>query len=592
MSDALRLGVLPERLRRWPHLPAFWPEARLLPWPAGAEALLLAEGDAVPRRAGALPLRRVTAAPFDPPAFAGHHAPPVLFEPGAAAQRPVPPGLAAWIARERLGGPPGLADPGAAALGLPARAAVVAFSPAAAERAVAEGRRVVLARDPWAGAAPPPVAGAAVLAGRWSPWTLLDAAAELRGAGWGMALLAGLAGVPTPGAPVASLAMARWADPFRRRPCTPEEAVEWLLLWRDRAAENRRVAVCLGVARWKHRHVGALLGHEAGPPAFAASVAGALRLARRRQGGIAVWSSRERPGLRGQGVAVLALEDGFLRSRGIGARFRPGASYCLDSRRAYYDPAGPSDLERILREGISDPRLLARATALRAAIVSRGIGKYHLDGEAPALRAPAGRRVLLVPGQVEDDASVRLGGGAIRSNLALLRAVRAAEPGAWIVYKPHPDLEAGYRRGRIPQAVLAEVADEVVTGAPLSGLFGQIDGLHTLTSLSGFEALLRGVPVTVWGRPFYAGWGLTEDRSPEGFPAGRRGVARGLDELVAATLLVYPRYLDPLTRLPCTAELVLERLEDPSAWPVAPWSWHRGVEGGLRRWLAGLAGRR
>ena len=38
--------------------------------------------------------------------------------------------------------------------------------------------------------------------------------------------------------------------------------------------------------------------------------------------------------------------------------------------------------------------------------------------------------------------------------------------------------------------------------------------METMTSLAGFEALLRGKPVTTHGQPFYAGWGLTEDICP------------------------------------------------------------------------------
>jgi len=102
--------------------------------------------------------------------------------------------------------------------------------------------------------------------------------------------------------------------------------------------------------------------------------------------------------------------------------------------------------------------------------------------------------------------------------------------------------------------------------------------------------LLRGVPVTCWGTPFYAGWGLTEDRAP--LPPGRRGVPRTLDELVAAALILYPRYLDPVTLLPCPPEVMMERLDDPAVWRVSPLTLHRGIEGFLRGTLARLAGRR
>jgi capsular polysaccharide export protein len=60
-----------------------------------------------------------------------------------------------------------------------------------------------------------------------------------------------------------------------------------------------------------------------------------------------------------------------------------------------------------------------------------------------------------------------------------------------------------------------------------------------------------------YGVPFYAGWGLTVDHGPV---PSRRTTPRSLDELVAATLLIYPRYLDPLSGLPCPAEVVVVRL--------------------------------
>ena len=88
-----------------------------------------------------------------------------------------------------------------------------------------------------------------------------------------------------------------------------------------------------------------------------------------------------------------------------------------------------------------------------------------------------------------------------------------------------------------------------------------------MTSLMGFEALLRGKTVAVHGRPFYAGWGLTEDASGAGFDRGR---ALTLDELTAAALILYPRCIDPETRLPCPPERVLEALAEERAAPRGP----------------------
>jgi capsular polysaccharide export protein len=150
-----------------------------------------------------------------------------------------------------------------------------------------------------------------------------------------------------------------------------------------------------------------------------------------------------------------------------------------------------------------------------------------------------------------------MGGCGLVSNLELLSRVRERAPDAYIIYKPHPDVLAGHRRGVIPDRDCLRFADEIVGDVPIASLISMVDEVHVNTSLAGFEALMRGKKVTAYGVPFYAGWGLTEDLGP--VPA-RRTARRTLDELVAATLLIYPRYLDPVTGLPCPAEVVVERL--------------------------------
>ena len=163
---------------------------------------------------------------------------------------------------------------------------------------------------------------------------------------------------------------------------------------------------------------------------------------------------------------------------------------------------------------------------------------------------------MLVPGQVEDDASIRLGSPQLRSNLELLGAVRERHPDAFILYKPHPDVEAGFRRGHIPRQRAASLADLIVSKGSILHLIGVCDQVETITSLAGFEALLRGKPVATHGQPFFAGWGLTEDLCP----VSRRTRRRSVDELVAAALILYPRYIDPVTGLACSPELLVKRL--------------------------------
>lgn len=618
MNSPSTIAFLPGALRRMPHLPAFWPEYRAVH--ADGDWLALEEG--LPAPAGTPRILRFAPGPFRAPVFGKRHAPVALLmsePPSLGIAPPDAMAAAARVAEARVGGEPGLPDPGWAGLGLSRREAVLVLDPCDAARAgqarealaragaAAAGRPLLLARDPAAPARAAPVlaapAGARRLAARLSAWTLLDLAADLYGASPEMALLASAAGVPVEGRVpdpashfAAILAATRCADPFLGRPWDFAQAVTQLAEWNRAQAENRPVTVCLGMSWWKQERVASLFAHAGGGPAFTGSPARALRQARRRRRAgevaIASWARAAPPGYReacaAAGVGLLTVEDGFVRSRGLGARFLPGASYAVDAEGTYYDPAMPSALERILSTAEFPPALLARAAALREAIVGRGVTKYNLGGATPVLPAVPGRARLLVPGQVEDDASVRLGGGAIQGNLALLQAVRQAHPDAFIIYKPHPDLEAGFRKGQVSARALAEVADQVVTGAPLQGLLPQVDALHTLTSLSGFEALLRGVKVVTWGQPFYAGWGLTEDRNPP----PRRGRELELDALVAATLILFPRQVDPVTGLPCPPEVILERLEDPSAWKLPRLSLYRGVEGRIRAAFARWRGER
>ncbi len=365
------------------------------------------------------------------------------------------------------------------------------------------------------------------------------------------------------------LAATRWADPFRGQPSTAEDGLALLALWRREAEANRGIAALLGMAGWKQAAIAAAFAQDGPPAIFARDEAEALAVAREREGGIAVWATRAAQGLaarcRAAGVPLHWVEDGFLRSVGLGVDFIPSASLAVDPVVPHYDASKASALERLLAETEFTPALLARAAALRAAIVARGVTKYNLPGPAAPLPATPGRRRSLVVGQVEDDASIRLGAGRVRTNLALLEAVRREEPGAFIVFRPHPDVETGYRRGYLPRREALRFADAVAGGGDIGTLFAQVEALHAITSLAGFEALLRGLEVTAWGRPFYAGWGLTRDR--EAMP--RRGRALALDALVAGALILYPRYLDPVTLLPCGPELLLERLADPAGWAPA-----------------------
>ncbi|MWD27997.1 capsular polysaccharide biosynthesis protein [Aquicoccus sp. SCR17] len=343
----------------------------------------------------------------------------------------------------------------------------------------------------------------------------------------------------------------RWYDPYRDRLCELEQAIDAAEAQARAWREDRHGWIAGGMRLWKRRHVQQMFGAERAV-VFENDAGKARNRAARDGRRVMAWASAA-----GDWRDAVRVEDGFLRSRGLGAELVPPLSLALDDLGIYYDPSRESRLERLLNAAPDLPaHALARAQRLHRALVARGVTKYNTGGALPAL--PEGHRIL-VPGQVEDDASITRGGGEVRRNLELLRAAREANPEAVILYKPHPDVLAGLRPGAVPETEAAELADMVLGEADPGALLGQVAEVWTMTSALGFEALLRGVKVVTLGAPFYGGWGLTEDRGPV---PERRRARLSLDALVHATLIAYPRYLDPVTGLPCPPELVVERLAE------------------------------
>lgn len=349
----------------------------------------------------------------------------------------------------------------------------------------------------------------------------------------------------------------RWRNPFDDRPMSLIDAIELCGFWRRMIDANRSISAVLGIAEWKKPTVAPLLWSGGEVPFDVQLDAGA------QDRGVAIWKSRL---TRGQRMDIdrfrprlIEVEDGFIRSDGLGANCVPPQSILVDNTGVHFDPTAPSDLETLIGQGRFSSELLERAARLRQKIVQRGVSKYGTARHTALPRPGGDRRHVLVVGQVEDDRAVT-SGLAVPSNLELLRRARAeVGPDAFVIYKPHPDVVAGHRKGHIPARDAKEFADLSETRASMTSLFDLVDEIHVNTSLAGFEALLRGHLVVVHGVPFYAGWGLTSDR---GAIPRRRTAVRTLDQLVAATLIVYPRYIDPDTGLPCPVETLVDRMAD------------------------------
>ncbi len=333
-----------------------------------------------------------------------------------------------------------------------------------------------------------------------------------------------------------------WYDPFRDQLCELETVLDTLEAQTRAWRQDHKGWTASGMRLWKRRHLQKMFGREK-KVLFTSDIPAPSDRPHM------VWGNRSR-----DAGDVVRVEDGFLRSRGLGARLVPPLSLATDTLGIYYDPTRPSQLEEMIaRRETLRPDQELRVERLISRIVSTQVSKYNTGGSGPSI--PEGHRIL-VPGQVEDDASIQLGTSNIRTNLDLLRAVREANPDAVIVYKPHPDVEARLRTGEIDTDGLADV---VAVDTNPAALLSQVQEVWTMTSLLGFEALLRGVSVTTLGGPFYAGWGLTRDL---GTVPARRGARPSLSGLTHAALIDYPRYMDPVTGQACPVEVTVQRLAE------------------------------
>lgn len=257
-------------------------------------------------------------------------------------------------------------------------------------------------------------------------------------------------------------------------------------------------------------------------------------------------------------MTINRIEDAFIRSVALGSGFAKPYSLSIDSRGIYFDPRTPSDLEHMLEKHNFSEELLERAKEVRAEVVASKFSKYnHLLHEEIEVDREKYSKVILVTGQVEDDMSIKFGAFGL-NNSDLLKMVKENNPEAYIIYKPHPDVLSGNRVGHVSKDITDGCANEVQTNISIDSCIAVSDEIHTLTSGAGFDALLRGKVVFTYGMPFYAGWGLTTDHRK----CERRTRILTLDELVAATLVLFPRYISPKTGKFCEVEQTLKELKE------------------------------
>lgn len=235
--------------------------------------------------------------------------------------------------------------------------------------------------------------------------------------------------------------------------------------------------------------------------------------------------------------------------------------YIFDDRAQYY----MSDYETRLDERLNSNFRLPLAERERAErvmrrIVKAKISKYNSQPfYRPAVSLGYNRRVLVVD-QNFSDASTFYGRAGEKDFQAMLQAAIAENPDAEILVKTHPDLnwvKGGTRRGYFDQMTSSGQVRIIRDSVNPFELFDLVDKVYVGTSGMGIEALLAGKQVICFGAPFYAGWGLTDDRTE----VPHRHRRRDLVELFHASYIWYTIYHLPEGDVPAEIEAVLDYIE-------------------------------
>ena len=276
------------------------------------------------------------------------------------------------------------------------------------------------------------------------------------------------------------------------------------------------------------------------------------------------------------GVPLLRIEDAFLRSLHPGRSGEPPLGLLLDRSGGHFDPSTVSDLETLLAtHPLDDHALLERARGAMARMQDAHLTKYSVVDPADPVPEPG---YVLVIDQTEGDASVRASGADRNRFLEMLYWAQDEHPGQRIVIRTHPETRDGFRAGHYRAGdATGRVTLFTAPASPQALLEGAI-AVYTVSSQMGFEAILAGHRPRVFGQPFYAGWGLTEEETP--LPRRQRRLTRA--QLFAASMILYPTWYDPYRDHLCELEDVLATLEARArAWREDRHGW---VAENMRLW--------
>ena len=260
---------------------------------------------------------------------------------------------------------------------------------------------------------------------------------------------------------------------------------------------------------------------------------------------------------------VLFIGDSFLRSidtfanKNAEKQYRKGISFGIDDSGYYYDGSRSTRMERMLND---KNLIITEEQKLRARNCINKIVETHLTkyNHQPIYEPNIGREgveKILVVDQSYGDMSIAKGLANDYTFKKMLDDAIIQNPNADIIIKTHPDTIAGtggYYKGLEPHDNIYTMTEPI---NPIS-LIKYCNKVYVCTTQLGFEALMCGKEVHVYGMPFYAGWGLTQDMQK----CERRTNTRTLEEIFYIAYIMYSYYVNPDKKCRCEIEEAMDYL--------------------------------
>ena len=261
----------------------------------------------------------------------------------------------------------------------------------------------------------------------------------------------------------------------------------------------------------------------------------------------------------------LLLEDGFIRSVGLGVDKFPAFSIVEDDKGMHYDADKETRLENILKEYnfSNDIRLMQTAKDAIEMIKKYKISKYNLSPmKLPEkIKNSKGKKVLII-GQTAGDNSLKYGKAYRFTPEEMIKSALEENPNSQIFVKVHPDTLTGKRKSSIDIQMAKKYCEIITEDCNPILLLEEFDKIYTQTSQMGFEAAVLGKEVVTFGMPFYAGWGITEDKLKN----ERRNKTLNVNEIFAAAYILYSNYYNPYEKRECdileTIQTIYEKRKD------------------------------